>query len=317
MRIILAHRERTTLPGNFEPPPGVDPKKDCVGFRLYRHPESSVFTVSPLFSENCVAAVWDAASGKLLWAPERASEIGWAADGQIAYALVCKFGPGPLDCIGHRLLRYSWPGLELQEDFSFNVPSGGADGLVVSPTGRLAAVIAIQGPEWYYEVLQLLPSLSQPRVGHRIDDYLLDGPVFSPDERYIVTVGSPRFLWWTWSEDEEEWQVPSEGGTYELGWLHVHDLASGQKTKHTLVVNLPAGWQPTPREGELDGWSWTVLWGPQFTGDRMFRLWLPDGSPLDLRLPLPDNVEIPGLAQVWQGPGGVAEQDSNSDLPRT
>jgi len=263
VRIVLRHRERTRLAGDFEPPPWVDPNKDCVGFRLHRHPTSSAFTVSPLFGQNCVAAVWDSQSGKLLWAPERASEIGWAPDGRSAYVLVSKFGPGPRGGIGHRLLHYSWLERELRQELPFSVQSGGADALVVSPTGGLAAVVAIQGPEWYYEVLGLRPSLTQLGVGHRIDDYLLDGPVFSPDERYLVTVGSPRFVWWAWPEDEEwdeeEWQVPSEGGRYELGWVYVHDLAAGRKTKHPLAVDLPAGWQPEPREGEPDGWSWMVV----------------------------------------------------------
>jgi hypothetical protein len=316
VRIVLSHRERTSLVGDYEPPPRVDPNKDCVGFRLHRHPTSSAFTVSPLFGQNCVAAVWDSQSGKLLWAPERASEVGWASDGLSAYVLMSKFGPGPRGGIGHRLLRYSWPGRELWEELRFSVPSGGADALVVSPLGMLAAVVAIQGPEWYYELLGLRPALSQLGVGHRIDDYLLDGPVFSPDERYVVTVGSPRYVWWALPDemmDEEEWRLPSEGGMYELGWVHVHDLTTGRKTKHPLAVDLPAGWQPEPREGESDGWSWMVLWGPQFTGERVFRIWLPDGNPLDLQLPLADTVVVPGLVPTWQGPGGRAEPGAAAD----
>jgi hypothetical protein len=101
----------------------------------------------------------------------------------------------------------------------------------VSPAERLAAVVAIQGPEWYYEVLGLRPALSQLGVGQRIDDYLLDGPVFSPDERYVVTVGSPRFVWWARPEEgvDEEWQLPSEGGRYELGWVYVQDSQRGTR----------------------------------------------------------------------------------------
>src|SRR5262249_11253671 len=126
--------------------------------------------------------------------------------------------------------------------------------------------------------------------------------VFSPDERYLVTLGSPRYLWWTWrEEDEEGWQLPSDGGPHEAGWIHVHDLLEQRKTNHSLVVDLPAGWQPHPRLGETDEWGWTVVWGPQFLGERTFRIWLPGGSPLDLRLPLPDTIEVPGLAQTWQG----------------
>src|SRR5262249_7303251 len=153
-------------------------------------PTSSAIATSSLFGDAVVAAVWDSENGKLLWAPEGASDIGWSPDGRHAYVLVAR---GPQGWMVRRLAHYSWPARELQEELDFHVPSGGADALVVSPAGGLAAVIAIQGPEWYYEVLSLRPSLSQPGVGKRIDDYLLDGPVFSPDERYLVTVGSSRY----------------------------------------------------------------------------------------------------------------------------
>lgn len=302
MRVTLLGMKRKTLPTDFEAPLGVD-QPEYSAFYIRRHPTSPALAI-PLFGRNGVAAVWDSETGNLLWRPQPGGDIAWSPDGSSAYVLVARFGPGPGGGIGHRLLRYSWPGRELQEELLFSVPSGGADMLVVSPAGGLAAAVAIQGPEWYYEVLGRRPSLSQLGVGHRIDDYLVDGPVFSPDERYIVTVGSPRFVWWAWPEDEgwdeEDWQVPSEGGRYEFGWVHVHDLAAGRKTKHPLAVELPAGWQPEPREGEPDGWSWMVVWGPEFTGDRSFRLSLPGGTPLDLRLPLPDTVEVPSLARRWQ-----------------
>src|SRR5262245_49535078 len=110
---------RRTLPGDFEPPPGAGPG-ECVAFRVHRHPTSSAIATCPLFGRNCVAAVWDSQSGRLLWAPERASDIGWSADGRSAYVLLSKFGPGPRGGIGHRLLRYSWPDRELQEELLFS-----------------------------------------------------------------------------------------------------------------------------------------------------------------------------------------------------
>jgi hypothetical protein len=41
--------------------------------------------------------------------------------------------------------------------------------------------------------------------------------------------------------------------------------------------------------------AWNVVWGPKFLDDRSFRLWLPDGNPLDLTLPLPKIVLVSGL----------------------
>jgi hypothetical protein len=304
MRVTLLGMERRTLPTVFEAPPGAD-RPEYSAFYVRPHPGSSAVAI-PLFGRDGVTAVWDSETGKLLWDLGPASDLGWSPDGSDAYVLVNKFGPGPRGGIGHRLVRYSWPGREPREELLFSVPSGGADALVVSPAGGLAAVVAMEGPEWYYEVLGLRPSLSQLGVGLRIDDDLGDGPVFSPDERYLVTVGSPGYVWWARpgeERDEEEWRLPSEGGTYELGWVYVHDLAEDRKTKHPLVVDLPAGWQPVPRDDEPDGRGWMVVWGPRFSGERTFRLWLPDGRPLDLDLPLPETVEVPILRTTWQGPG--------------
>jgi hypothetical protein len=303
MRVTVLGMKPKTLPTVFEAPPGAD-QPEYSTFSVRPHPQSAAVAM-PLIGRGAVTAVWDGATGKLLWRPERgASDIGWSADGLNAYVLVSQFGPGPHGGIGHRLLRYRWPEGQLQEELHFGVPSGGADALIVSPAGGLAAVVAMQGPEWYYEVLGLRPALAQLGVGHRINEYLVDGPVFSPDERYLVTVGGAGHVWWAWPDeehDEDEWQLPSEGGRFEFGWVYVHDLLGEQVTRHPLSGALPAGWKPQPRDGEAEGQSWQAVWGPQFTGERTFRLWLPDGSPLDLRLPLADVIKVPGLEQTWRG----------------
>jgi hypothetical protein len=77
-------------------------------------------------------------------------------------------------------------------------------------------------------------------------------------------------------------------------------------TRHRLVTELPAGWQPRARPDDWYGWGWQSLWGPEFRGDRAFRLWLPDGSAIDLDLPLGETVTVGPISPMWTGGRGPA-----------
>src|SRR5947208_1525612 len=80
----------------------------------------------------------------------------------------------------------------------------------------------------------------------------------------------------------------------------------GGVTRHWLVTELPAGWQPRARPDDWYGWGWQSPWGPEFRGDRAFRLWLPDGSPVDLGLPLGETVTVGPISPMWTGGRGPA-----------
>jgi hypothetical protein len=132
-----------------------------------------------------------------------------------------------------------------------------------------------------------------------VDGYLGDVPAFSPDERYLVAVDGPGPGWWgARDEDDEDVILPSDGGTYDLGTVCVHDLTAGGVSEHRLTVELPEGWRPD--DPDAGGGGWRVVWGPAFRGERTFRLWLPDLAPLDLTLPLPDVVAVPTLHTALQ-----------------
>ena len=45
-----------------------------------------------------------------------------------------------------------------------------------------------------------------------------------------------------------------------------------------------------------------VVWGPRFLGERSLRIWLPDGSPIDLRLHLPEAAKVPALGTTGENP---------------
>jgi hypothetical protein len=285
MRIVVEHRVRQILPGDFEALPGVTAPEIQVS-TIRWHPTSPVFANSGLMRVNSRPAIWDSTTGKLLWVPDHATDLGWSPDGQSVYVLRH----------GRRLARYTWPDLQLAEE----IDAGGSDGLAICPTGDRAAVIFIQSPEWFYSLITLRPAVARSQASYQIDGYLMDGPVFSPDGRHVVVVSSPRYLWWTDAEDPEDWLQPSSGGLHEVGWIHVHDLEAERRTTHTLVMDLPAGWTPEARAGDADEWPWTVLWGPEFTSPDTFRVWLPGGNPVDLTLPLPTSVEVPSIPPTWR-----------------
>jgi hypothetical protein len=261
--------------------------------RIQNHPTQPVLSMSLLASRRSgrlrwMTAVWDSRTGRLLWAPERASDIGWSPDGTEALVLTPRFGRGPGGRgIGHRLLRFSWPNKVQTEERLFSVPSGGADRLVISPGGNLAVVVAVEQGDWYYELLQLRPKLRQLHIGYHVREMLGDCPAFSPDEEFLVSIGSPGWLWW--AADRDDPQSPSTGGLHQVAKVYVHDLKKKRVSQHALSVDLDEGWRPrSPEAGE-----WEVVWGPVFQSPRTFRLWLPDGQKLDLTLPLPKALTIP------------------------
>src|SRR5262249_36573118 len=168
------------LPVDFQPPPGVRERRKTA-LHINRHPTSTAVAMKFLRKGlRSFTGVWDSASGKLVWQTEGAGDIAWSPDGTQVFVAVSEFGPGPQGRgIGHRLLRFSWPGLasrkgpELLEEFVFSVPSGGSDRLAISPAGNFGVVVALEQGDWYYEVLRLQPKLSQPFIGHHV--YLWSG----------------------------------------------------------------------------------------------------------------------------------------------
>jgi hypothetical protein len=285
MRVVRCGIQREELPVEFESPIGVTGGTQFA-LRVQRHPTESVVTMNLSGIGGGVTAVWDASTGKLLWSPDQASDIGWTHDGRHAIVLASKFGRGPDGRgITHRLLRYAWPTRELLEELDFRVPSGGADSLVISPTGKQAMVIAIEQGDWCYELLQLEPHFRQLNAGHYVPFWLGDCPAFSPNEQVLVAVGSPGPGWW--APPGIDFAAPAIAGAHKMGVVYVHHLRENRVLSHDLIVNLEEGWRPEEPDGQ-----WEFIWGPEFIAENRFRIWLPDGHPADLQLPLPETIEI-------------------------
>jgi len=312
LRVTVLGMRSEVLRGNFQPPQGVRERQQFA-FHANRDPKSTA--IAMMFRRTRqpgFMAVWDSANGKLVWqtTDQRVGDIAWSPDGTQVFVTVPTFGKGPRGRgIGHRLVRYSWPGVksrtapQLLEEFRFSVPSGGPDRLVISPAGNFGLVVAQEQGDWYYEVLRLQPKFSQPLIGHHVRLWSGDPPAFSPDERFVVAIGCNPAKWWAprvrdW---EEDYEPVSAGGTFSPGVIYIQDLNSRRVVGRPLKVTLPAGWQPKkpPAKADPGGYGWNFVWGPKFLDERSFRIWLPDRTPLDLTLPLPKSVQISGLRSSW------------------
>src|SRR5207247_7807274 len=89
-------------------------------------------------------------------------------------------------------------------------------------------------------------------------------------------------------DNEQYWETPSPGGSFEVGVITIHDVKSDVFTNHVVAVNLQEGWIPDRPEAP----EWNQIWGPEFVSEREFRFWLPDDSTEHLTLPLPPRIEI-------------------------
>lgn len=97
--------------------------------------------------------------------------------------------------------------------------------------------------EWGYDVYSTKPF---ERCGGVYDcsGYMLQAPVISEDDRFVVGCYG---LHWTsswWAPDGEDNYTPADGGKIVLGTVFVHRLCDHQVARHDLIIDLPEGWVP-------------------------------------------------------------------------
>jgi hypothetical protein len=116
-------------------------------------------------------------------------------------------------------------------------------------------------------------------------------PELSPDERLVACVPGGTCWWWPPGPDVDlDWDTPSAGGLHEYARLVLHDVKQDRSTEHRLEVELPVGWVPE----DPDGGRWQ--YGPvaiDFPDPGLLRMWLPDTTRVELRLPLAAAVRLP------------------------
>lgn len=112
-----------------------------------------------------------------------------------------------------------------------------------SPLGHWLISKRLSGQgEWGYEVFSTCPLKSRGGILEE-KGYMLEMPLFSKDESFILGVYGEHFLggWWNSKAYFEE---PADGGEVVLGYIFIHSLISQKVKQHELRINLPKGWIP-------------------------------------------------------------------------
>jgi hypothetical protein len=234
----------------LEPLNGVDPLDE-----LGRHPDGrqvAMRTGWDAEGRGERAAVWDTRTGKITWAPEGAVAIAWLRGGSELLVV-----------IDETLHRLTWP--EKEPLAACEVPRRGGEGwidrIVVDRQDRLAAVRWLDQTEAGFELVDLRGRGTKhlKRSGYRVaGTNLLDGPVFSPTGRFLVS-----------TEGIDEWWT--EGS--RAGRVTIFDTRDSSTRHADVELDVPAGWEPGTMEAQAG-----LIGVPTFVNARAFVLKLPTGE---------------------------------------
>jgi hypothetical protein len=240
------------------------------------------------------AAVWDAHTKRVAWAPDGVLALCWLPGGR-ELLLVRDRVPKPhLMDVGffrgerperarhmRTVERFSWPDDVTREEpraldaAPMPLAAGEAWAIVPSPTEALAAVTWLDQSEAGVELVSWADGAPLTHLsgrGHFGDrSNTLNTPTFSQDGQYLVLIyGAPQ--WWTGEDDDPD--EPSPGGTFCCGWAVVGDVAQGTYTEYAVEVTVPSGWVPEdPHNAE-----WDYLPPAEFAGSKEFVVPLPTGG---------------------------------------
>jgi hypothetical protein len=233
------------------------------------------------------AAVWETATGRLVWAPPDTVALSWMPDGREMILIRYRYQRAddhPAMIVTPLQQEYSWS-LERRSWPERNrlracplerLLVGWFDDVVLSPRGDLAAV---------YWLEQSCAGVDLVALGEVDDKQLEDGscsvgtnwvtgPLFSPDGRYLLLATGPGSLWWAPAADEDP-DMPSPGGRFRVGDLVVFNVDTREQQAVVHVhTDLPVGWLPeSPESPETE-----LLELAEFVTDSDFRLKLPTGD---------------------------------------
>ncbi len=198
-----------------------------------------------------------------------------------------------IEGIPYRVQRLAFPSREIVCDCVFGLPQRGVEELVVSPSERLAVAFLNSGDgKCGYEVFAIDGTIRRLGIGQPFTlPEMLSPPAFSPDERLLVSAtASGDRAWWADPKDKKRnARTPAAGGHVTFGLVVVHDLEKNLVTRHRLELDLPAGWMPSDHRAE----RWVGPEGVEFVDEQCIEIGMPDGSDVELQLPLPDAVLLP------------------------
>lgn len=227
------------------------------------------------------AAVWDSASGKLVWAPEDVRAIAWTPDGNEVLLVRERYSPAPKKRgiivtplqseFGYSFERATWPGGKPLSVTPLRFRTGWPVAIAPSPTDPLAGVVWCDQTEAGIEFVKWKGWPSEQILGHGFEypSQFLEGAAFSPDGRHVALAYGEE-CWW--SDDYEE---PSPGGQRRIGTVALGDTRNGRFRQIELMVEVPRGWLPED-PGDI---MLSVIPLPKFVDAERFEIRLPFGEP--------------------------------------
>jgi len=254
---------------------------------LDRHPDGRAVALQAPFSPLDRAAVWDAQTGALIWNPGVTMALHWLPNGEEIVLLrersAVTRGYPPLadsplgDGNWYVLERASWPGRTVVGACKVVLPEGWGNAVTVSPRGDLAAVRWFEQDAAGFVLVALREGGDRqlPDPGYRTaPDNLVQGPVFSPDGRFLV-LSCGRGFWWAGDDEGEDPTVPASGGRYEIGHVAIYDVREKAAQEIVIEEDVPAGWLPEdPEDLEHN----ELLGEPRFIAAHEFTVTLPTGT---------------------------------------
>lgn len=231
-------------------------KQPCA--ELSRHPaEPEVVLRVQVWIQTSVerAAVWNSETRRLLWAPEQVNAMSWTPSGELILAVREHHKPGPHDRgisttpfqseFLHFCDLYEWPSRALVGSTELTFPTGWLTDIVPSPTETIACYVWMDQTEAGIEFLSWNAGgiVQLEDRGYYGSSNLVEGPVFSPDGRFVV-LSYGEDVWW--SDDREE---PSAGGPRKAGWVTIVNVKTGEQREIDVVVQVEPGWKPADPEG--------------------------------------------------------------------
>lgn len=241
------------------------------------------------------AGVWALKIGKLVWAPEGVRALCWNRAGSEAY-VIQSYGKSPYQPWFFE--RFSWPERSKIGSCEVESPTGWIDGVVASPVEDLAVFTWTEQGCAGFEFVDF--RMGEPRQvrgsGYSDTPNTQDGPVFSPDGRWLVASCGNDF-WW--GGDPE---TPSPGGRFVCGKLVIADLHEGDLKKRfrvfPLEVEVPTGW----RTQDPNDITCEIPLEPTFLDAQTFSIILPTGEKrvYDIQGRLRETPMPPGSIDVLQ-----------------
>ena len=123
---------------------------------------------------------------------------------------------------------------------------------VLSASGEWIATSRLSGQgEWGYDLLKAVPLERQAGIEERYG-YMLDIPVFSKDESFLLGGYGDAWIGGWWSHpDDDFFEDPARGGEINFGWLFKQHLPTHKLSLVELRMDLPQGWIPTDPDHEI------------------------------------------------------------------